>query len=359
MMNNFEPDYSVSPGRTIVKIAEQMGLDHESLPRLLNITYKEFRDLLDGNYVISCDFAKRLGDILGGTKAFWLSREKNFRRCLILESEKKQIEETWLKDIPVKDIYDFYDQKPTRNINSKIDLCFNFFNVNSVTEWYEKYQFLLYRAAFRTSNTFNSKDASVVSWLRFGQIAAENSDLKIKFKPELVYQNLNRIKELTIEKDPSYFIPKLSEILCDCGVVLVIEATPSGCSASGATFYHDDVAVIILSFRYKTDDHFWFTLFHEIGHLVLHGDALHIESEDSDFSKEEEEANLFSSSVLIPKEFEDQLNKLSISNWRQIPRTAKTMGISTGILVGQLQHRKILKFSQLNKFKTRFTLVSK
>ena len=68
--------------------------------------------------------------------------------------------------------------------------------------------------------------------------------------------------------------------------------------------------MIALSFRYLSDDHFWFTLFHEIGHLILHGmDATFIDSEDTSENDREKEANSFAASVLIPLDrYEEMLS---------------------------------------------------
>ncbi|MGE9527719.1 ImmA/IrrE family metallo-endopeptidase, partial [Escherichia coli] len=54
-----------------------------------------------------------------------------------------------------------------------------------------------------------------------------------------------------------------------------------------------------MSFRYLTDDHFWFTLFHEIGHLILHEAVrVRVEGKDSLSSEEEKEADKFAVDVL-------------------------------------------------------------
>jgi HTH-type transcriptional regulator/antitoxin HigA len=136
---------------------------------------------------------------------------------------------------------------------------------------------------------------------------------------------------------------------------VVIVRAPTGCRASGATrFVSASKALLLLSFRYLSDDHFWFTFFHEAGHLLLHGEkALFLEGAEMSATKEEEEANEFAARVLIPPEFHTALLDLSV-NGREVIRFAKFTGVSPGIIVGQLQHHGRVKRNQLNSLKRWF-----
>ena len=83
---------------------------------------------------------------------------------------------------------------------------------------------------------------------------------------------------------------------------MVIVPAPSGCKVSGATLFpQQDKALLLLSFRYLSDDHFWFSFFHEVGHLLLHGiEKIFLEGVDEINQNDEEEANKFAAELLIP-----------------------------------------------------------
>ena len=135
----------------------------------------------------------------------------------------------------------------------------------------------------------------------------------------------------------------------------MIARAPTGCRASGASwFISSDKAVLLLSFRYLREDHFWFTFFHEAGHLLLHGDkGLFLEGFDKNFSSiEEDQANEFAARTLVPVEFVEEMLDLPI-NGREIIRFARKIGISPGIVVGQIQHHT-QKYNQLNNLIRRF-----
>jgi Zn-dependent peptidase ImmA (M78 family) len=109
-------------------------------------------------------------------------------------------------------------------------------------------------------------------------------------------------------------------------------------------------ALLLLSFRYLSDDHFWFTFFHEAGHLLLHSEKLTFLEDGSYFDAKEEEANRFSESTLIPERHQEDFRHLSMER-HAIRNFARTLGISPGIVVGQLQHMGRLRHNQLNNLK--------
>ncbi|MBF0401228.1 MAG: ImmA/IrrE family metallo-endopeptidase [Magnetococcales bacterium] len=83
-------------------------------------------------------------------------------------------------------------------------------------------------------------------------------------------------------------------------VVFVRELPKTG--ISGATrWLTPDKALIQLSLLYKSDDHLWFTFFHEAGHTLLHGKKdLFLEDEREKDQKKEDEANQFAADLLVP-----------------------------------------------------------
>lgn len=107
----------------------------------------------------------------------------------------------------------------------------------------------------------------------------------------------------------------------------------------------------MLSWRYRTDDQFWFTFFHEAGHLILHGpDALFLEDGADVAGSEEDEANAFAANVLVPPEHQAALTTASRSA-RAIILLSKELGVSPGIVVGQLQHSGRVRRDHLNGLK--------
>jgi Zn-dependent peptidase ImmA (M78 family) len=132
---------------------------------------------------------------------------------------------------------------------------------------------------------------------------------------------------------------------------VIVEPAPKGCPASGATLWlSQDKALLMLSLRHKTNDHFWFSFFHEAGHLLRHGKRLRfIEVEGALSNEQEEEANEFARDWLIPPQHSRSLAALQKTE-AAIRAFADQLGIAPGIIVGRLQNEGVMRWdSVLNK----------
>lgn len=353
---SFEPDWLSAPGATIADMLEQKNLSIEEFADLLGCSQEKAEKLLHGRTAITRGVAKLLEDTIGGSARFWLSRETQYRNEVArLQGKGDTVAaKEWLSELPLKDMIQFGWIKAGSDIEQKVSSCLKFFDVKNVAEWRNTYGGVLTAVAFRTSATFESEPGAALAWLRRGEIQAS----KINCKPWSASgfeRSLIKARRLTRSKDPNTFVPKLRSICAEHGVALVIARAPAGCRASGATrFLSPQKAMILLSFRYLSDDQFWFTFFHEAGHLILHSDrALFLEDGSDVTLKEEHEANLFAQNLLIPPESRSEIMEIEPSK-ENIMRVAVKIGISRGIVVGQLQHLKRVEPSKLNWMKRRF-----
>jgi Zn-dependent peptidase ImmA (M78 family) len=113
--------------------------------------------------------------------------------------------------------------------------------------------------------------------------------------------------------------------------------------------------MVILSFRYLSDDHFWFTFFHEAGHLLLHpmGETF-VDGGAAEHTDKEADADAFSTHTLVPSSAFAELPRLRARSIDVI-RFARSVGVSPGIIVGQMQHHGYIGPQQLNKLKRRYS----
>lgn len=350
--NDFQPNWASTPGDTISDILKDRKLSLGNFAKKMNSTIDQVRALLHGYISITDEIANKLEKSLGASAEFWKKREHQYRESI--KRLKKIEEEKWMTELPLDDMIKFGWIKKSQNT---IHDCLDYFKVPDVWTWRRKYSDVTALTAFRKSNTIKSVPAAVSAWLRQGEIQGDMVECK-KWDSLLFKKTLKTLRSLTKKKNPKDFIPVLMEKCAECGVAVSIVRTPKGCTASGATYFiNSEKALILLSFRYLSDDHFWFTFFHEAGHLLLHGDRqLFIEEEDEfgRFTIEEKEANEFASEMLIPKEFQQRLRTMKISK-RELMNFAKDTDVSLGIVIGQLQHLQRVKFENLNTYKRRYT----
>ena len=230
----------------------------------------------------------------------------------------------------------------------------DFFAVSTVEEWREEHVGRLERTRFRTSGAFESGVPATTAWLRRCESVADEISCK-SWDPEGFRRCLIGLKSLSAEPSPRVFLPRLQMECAKCGVAVVVERCPSGCAASGATLMlKSRRGLLFLSARFLSDDHFWFSFFHEAGHLILHGEQLNIEGANGRVSLgKEAEANAFAQEIILGPQGEPALQSLQINKFA-IARFARRCGVSKGLIVGQLQNRKRLSPARFNGFKIRY-----
>jgi HTH-type transcriptional regulator/antitoxin HigA len=314
------------------------------------------RGLLSGTVAIDAKLAMALSNHVGGTPKFWHARQLKYESALSRAAEAVSTNAAvdWIKRFPRGEMAKNGWIKQTRTRIELVKAYLAYFGVNDPAEWENRYADFLNLTAFRTTPTFKSRAGPLSAWLRQGEIAAAQLQCA-PWNPKALRNTLPEIRVLTKAKNPAYFLSRVRQICAELGIAVVFVRAPSGCAASGATrFVSRRKAMIILSFRYLSDDHFWFTFFHEIGHLLLRKEDLtFIDGEELIASKMERQANAFSERVLIPQERREELMDLEPRR-ENIIRFAYSVGVSAGIIVGQLQHHKVIGRNQMNFLKRRF-----
>lgn len=353
-VQGFEPDWISPPGDTIKDALACRRLPSDRLGSALGLSVACTDRLLMGELEIDSRLAEGLAGFLGGTTNFWLRREGLYRDRLDRVPERQATADfaAFKASLPLKDmrafgwLREFADQSEDETIKG--------FFEDAPGAWIQSGPALAEQVRFRTSFAHKSNPAAVAAWLRQGVRAARRTSCAL-WDPQRLRAALPAIRALIRIKKPERFFPKLVEIGQSCGVAIVFVRTPTGCRASGATHFESaDKAILQLSFRYRSDDHFWFTVFHEIGHLLLHPTSpLFVEGQDYEITEEETEANRFSAHVLVPAEFEPELKTLP-RDFRAYARLARRIGVSPGVLVGQMQNRGLLKHEQMNFLKERY-----
>lgn len=350
---DFSPAWASPPGETVRDLATKKNLRSQDLALALGLPQEMLSQLFNGELPITAARAKGLAETLGASERFWLAREAQYRRDVqALVDDGRQ----WVSMLPISDMARYGWLKGASATSEKLRQALGFFGVATVDEWRDVW--LSERTgltAYRTSPVFKAESASVAAWLRQGELAADGLQV-MNWSRERFERILPTLKPLTRIREPAEFLPQLQEQCAACGVAVVIVRAPKGCPASGATRVKNGKAILQLSVRYLRDDSFWFTFFHEAGHLVLHEDRLFLEWPDRQEleRQEEEEANEFAGKLLIPPTEEAALRALP-HDYRIIMRFAKHLSISPGIVVGQLQHRGLVRRNKLNYLKKRYS----
>ena len=350
-----EPDWASSPGDTIVSILEERELSLEQFASKIGRSAAGAQKILDGQQAIDRELARQLASALGASENFWIAREYDYRASV---SKPDDVQIASLGDLiaklPVKDMENYGWIAGSFSHEDRLAECLTFFGVSSLAQWQGRYEGAFQQAAFRRSPTYKACEISTTAWLRKGELDTQ-SDVVADWSPNVLEALIPNFRRLTWYKRPDLFLPRVKELFAQAGVKFAIVRAPKGCPASGAVrLLSDGTPHVQLSFRYLSDDQFWFSLFHEIGHLLCHYDLMPI-FEDSRTENEniEQEADQFAASIIVPVEFREELNMLGSSRF-PIIQFAKKIGVAPGLIVGQLHHKGVIRFSRMQHLKRRY-----
>ncbi len=353
-INDFHPDYTIPPGEILSDELEIRGMTQQDLSRRTGITPKHIVSIIKAKSAITPDTAIKFERALGMPVEYWLNLESQYQEITAREAEKARLERDldWLNKVPVSAMAKLKWINRIRDKKEQLIEVLRYFGIAKVDQWNEVWSDL--NVAYRKSTTHEVFPEAVSAWLRRGEIEASTIDCA-PYNKSRFREVLNEIRRLTTT-GPKCFVPAMTELCASAGVAVVFVPSLPKTGISGATrWLNKDKALIQLSLRYRTDDHLWFTFFHEAGHILLHGKKeLFLEGANGLNQNKEDEANRFSEHELIPQKlfsdfiFNGDFRKVSIKAF------AEEVGISPGIVVGQLQHMKLLRRDYCNDLKVRF-----
>jgi Zn-dependent peptidase ImmA (M78 family) len=256
----------------------------------------------------------------------------------------------WLKRVPTRELIRRGKVEAQSDKAGLLRSVLAFFGVSSVESWESLW--LKPSASFRRSACFELKPQATAAWLRCGELEAIKMECK-PFDKNQFKAALDEIRKLTLAK-PKVFQKKMIELCAEAGVAVVFVPAMDGCPASGAArWLTPQKAIIQLSLRHKTDDHLWFSFFHEAGHILNDRKrGLYIDDGSQEHDEREKQANTFARNYLIPVNRALELADLRKAD--AVRRFANSIAIAPGIVVGRLQHDKLIPYSYLNHLKQNF-----
>jgi HTH-type transcriptional regulator/antitoxin HigA len=351
-------DLPIPPGEYLEEVIEDLGMSKDELAKRMNRPAPKLSAIFKGGKAITPDTALQLEKVVGVPAHVWAGLESEYRLALARRrnyEEQRQLKEEGhlVKRFRYADLLKLgLVARKTRPTDKVLELH-KFFGVASLGTVLDLRR---YQAAFRSGSQKRSPEA-VAAWLRIGELEAQKMRCA-PFQKRRLKNSLETVRSMTLQS-PEDVQKNLHHLLSDCGVALVLCPHLPGTYAHGATFWLGrGKAVVMMTLRYKWADVFWFSLFHELGHILLHErQAVILEDDDRDpvLRGLEEEANRFAADTLIqPGAFKAFL-KTGQFFAEDIERFAKRVSIPPGIVVGRLQREGHIKPSWHNGLRRQFT----
>lgn len=321
------------PGYYIKEIVDESGLSQEDFAKRLDTTPKNLSLLVRGEQSLSIDIAMKLSRLIGTSVNYWLNLQNAYDALIAEFKSGEELAEE-------RKVFEYFDYKFFRDNYGLPDLprkkdeqikeVRKFLNVATLTVLSRRDMAVNFR-----SSTEELTEASTIKANTMVQIAT-NKALKIdapkfnkkKFEEAAKYA-------LTLTRNHEEFYPLIRNVFLKAGVIFVILPNITGSKTNGATKKVGDNIMLMVNDRRLNADSFWFTLFHEIGHIINGDYGISFEQETG---VQEEAADKFAEDSLIPSEQYQAFIDRGQFDLQSIRYFANKINRDPGIVLGRLQN---------------------
>ncbi|MGN1394564.1 MAG: ImmA/IrrE family metallo-endopeptidase [Succinivibrionaceae bacterium] len=342
----------IHPGKQILSLLEETGISRKDLAVRTQVTEKHINTLISGERNITVSYAKKLGYIFEGKDAaYWQSAQSAYDLALVEQEEEENIsveEKQILKNLD--DIWEYFvkhkyvDQNKIESHVDKIIELRKFLKISELTSITK----MSYNAAYRAQLSTNTLvDPYVLfAWQTICEKETDNIQVASELNISLLKEKLMDIKNLMFDKIGKG-CEALQSIFASCGIAFKVVRNFKGAPVQGFIKQTTKGKLILcLTIRRARADTFWFTLFHEIAH-VINGDYKKVFVDFDAVSNENElKADKWARDFLIPKDkYSDFVKSHKSISWESIENFAKEINVQPFIVLGRLQKDQILDWS--------------
>lgn len=352
--SQIRPAKKFGPGYFIREQMELRDWTQEELAEVTGFSQKHISELLNDKKPVSLDMARVLGEVFNTSPQYWMNLDTAYRLWVQSEKTEKEaaadIKAQIYERMPIRDMVKKGWLPVTKSAEELMDA------VKSFWAW-EKLDFSvmdrdLLPCLARRSSAYNQYNASyALTWYQM----ARNKAAAIEAPPyrkenlEALYDKLH-----TFTPAPER-IGEFLSALNQAGVKFLLLPHLEKTYLDGAAFFSGANPVVAYTARYNRIDHFWFTVAHEIAHILLHLDEntpfILDDLQDDERNQMEEEANELASSRLRHPEIWAFLHPyLHYTPLEKVEECAETYGLHPAIVLGKLAHEDKKYFRYMGRY---------
>lgn len=350
-----------SPGEFIKDEIEARGWSQIELAEVLGRPGRLVSELIAGKRAITPETAKGLGEAFGTGAQFWMNMESSYQLSKVKGDSSNAVSRRakLYAMAPVKEMTKRQWIQPTDNVDVLEKNVCSFYGKPTLDASLPQ----MAHAARKSSSYEDELSPPEAAWLCRVRQLAEAMEVK-RFSEMTFTTVVSQLKHML--RDPEA-VRELPGMLADAGVrFLVVETLPATKIDGVCVWLDADSPVIALSLRFDRIDAFWHTLLHECAH-VKHKDGLTGEVVlDVDLVGDEStpaatkppievRADEFASNFAIPKaELDGFISRVRpLFSKTRIQGLAAKLNIHPGLVVGQLQHRRMIPYSHSREMLSR------
>lgn len=341
---SYRPAEPVPPGETLREWLDRAEMTQAELARRTSLTPKHVNQVIKGGAGISPEVALAFERVTAIPARYWTQLDANYQTALQRAAEAEVLR-THLDLVDRFPIAELVRRKCIERRASRVDNLADLLQFFGVADPAALDEVWLRPVLYRRSRAFEADAGALASWLRIAQLQASAVATR-PFDAAAARAATGEMRALSTEPGIEWLRP-LTALCASVGIALVILKELPRCRVNGATeWLSPEKAMVVLSLRHRRNDIFWFTLFHELCHVLRHSKKeTFVDTTGSGISQQlEDEADSFASRTLIPQHFAGILRGLTTET--DVAEFARTIGIAPGIVVGRMQHEGIIPHSR-------------
>lgn len=342
--NTLTPAYVPPPGEILRMELDARGWTQTDLSQIMGKPPQAISEIVNAKKRITPETAIALAKALGTSPELWHNLEANYQLYLAREqTSKKEISDISRRGrlyelAPIRELVKRQWISGRESVDEMEREVCQYLDLSSPQENPSL------AVSLRHSEAFGPEVAAQVAWLRRVQHLARLQQIST-FDPDKLSESIPEILSLSYRAEDVIHVPGK---LIGLGVhFLIVPHLPKTYVDGAALYIDDEHPVVALTLRHNRIDNFWFTLMHEVAHIVLGHKGVHINEENGDSNGEENEANNQAGNWLIPPEafrifVENNRNHFT---QRNIEMFARSIHRNPGIVVGRLKHEEQMDWS--------------
>lgn len=351
--NQYSPDIVFHPATTLNERLEEIGMSRKEFALRTGKPEKTIIAVLKEESSITPEMAVLFENVTQIPAHFWINKQARYNEYVARLKHEEAIKAAteWAMQFPYPEMAKLNWVESTRKVEEKTINLLNYFGIASHQAWDRLYVETELKVAAYTSLKHSHHPHAISAWLRKGELQAKQFEAPA-FDVKKLKSNIPAMRKLMVEQ-PIDFFKQLQELCLQAGVVLLFTPKLPKVPLSGSTRWIYNTPLIQLTARYKKNDSFWFTFFHELGHIILHGKK-YISLENVDFAasdpEKEEEAHQFAISHTFTNEQEKEVLQNETITEQDIIDFAKKFNTHPAMIIGRLQHDGYIPYNVGRQF---------
>ena len=346
----YKPVVAFHPGEFLYERLDELGMSQKEFAVRTNKPEKTIVAVIKGRSSITSEMAVVFEQVLKTPAFMWLNLQREYDEFVARENYKLAMNESiaWAKLFPIKEMVDKGWIAVKDNWNEKTNELLSFFGIANPKSWQDYFLNHKLNLAFRISLNHTKNPYAISAWLRKGEIQVAQIETQ-PYSEEKLKSRLPLLKQL-MKEQPGDFFQKIQALCLEAGVKVVFTPALRNAPINGATRWIGDRPIVQMSCRYKKNDRFWFSFFHEIGHIILHGKKEIFLDGYSENQEKEKEADKFAVNWTFSIDEENELLKKNPLTEDTILKFAEKCNTHPAMIIGRLQHKKMIPYYIGQKF---------